>query len=325
MVPINFLSGKFDNIVIERSQCQELLLTKVMAKHMWPPGILLRADNHFRHSAYRFLLGITILLAVFIGIIDYQTGPYLSFSIFYLAPITFITWYGNRKSGIFVSFLCAVIWLVADVWTEPHYPHPLIPFWNASLRLFFFLIITYLLAALKAAHAREWRLARLDYLTGVLNHRAFYESAEKELQRLRRYGHPVSLSFIDLDHFKFVNDQLGHAAGDQVLITVGEVLRDNARSSDIAARLGGDEFVIMLPETDTQPALEFISRLKTRLLGAMESRNWPITFSIGIITFQTAPKTLEELVKTADGLMYEVKKNGKNNIRHQVFAEAKTV
>lgn len=289
------------------------------------PGFLFSADNFFRHSAYGTLLGITILLSIFIGVVDYLTGPYLSFSIFYLAPITFITWYNNRKSGVFVSLLCAVIWLIADVWTEPHYPHPLIPFWNASLRLSFFLIITYLLAAVKAAHAREWRLARLDHLTGVLNHRAFYESAEKELQRLRRYGHPVSLSYIDLDHFKFVNDHLGHAVGDQVLITVGEAIRENARAIDISARLGGDEFVIMLPETDTQPALEFISRLKTKLLGAMQSHNWPVTFSIGIITFQTAPQTLAELVKTADELMYEVKKNGKNDIRHQVFSETKLI
>ncbi|HTC77354.1 MAG TPA: diguanylate cyclase, partial [Terriglobales bacterium] len=102
---------------------------------------------------------------------------------------------------------------------------------------------------LAAALAAEKELSRSDPLTGLPNRRAFYEVALAEADRARRYRHPLSLAYLDVDNFKQVNDDYGHDAGDELLVRVAEVLRRNLRNNDIVARLGGDEFAMLLPET----------------------------------------------------------------------------
>lgn len=281
--------------------------------------VLARLNDHFGKQSLNFVLFQGMLLVLFIGCIDYLTGYYLSFSIFYLIPITFATWFASRNAGIVISSISAVTWLTADLLTVPDLPHHLIPFWNAALRLGFFLIITLLLFQLKTVLERERRLARQDHLTQVYNSRAFYELAKQELNRSHRYGHPLTLAYFDLDNFKTVNDNFGHQIGDQLLATVGEVIRQSIRVSDIAARMGGDEFALLLVESDSETARQLVARIQTNLLAAMRENGWPVTFSIGVVSWQQPLKRVEELIKAADHLMYEVKNNGKNKVRHQEF------
>jgi predicted signal transduction protein with EAL and GGDEF domain len=206
------------------------------------------------------LLGFIVIGVI--GIIDYLTGYELAISVFYVLPISLVTWLTGRRFGLLASLASAVVWLSADIATGHPYSHPLIPLWNSLIRFAFFVIITMLLCALKRAMQRESELARTDHLTGAVNLRFFYELAQMEIDRLHRYGHPFTLAYIDLDGFKAVNDQFGHATGDRVLHTVVNFIKKHMRKTDVCARLGGDEFALLLPETDQEVARLAISKIR---------------------------------------------------------------
>lgn len=170
----------------------------------------------------------------------------------------------------------------------------------------------------------EKKLARCDALTGLANRRAFYERAEQERKRSARYQRPLSLAYVDLDNFKHVNDTHGHETGDQVLTTVAAVLGKNLRSEDLAARLGGDEFAVLLPESGDAAAAFVIHKLHRLLTAAMQEKQFPVTFSVGLVTYDPVPQSTEHMVQKADELMYEVKRQGKNAIRHLKSKESGT-
>lgn len=262
-----------------------------------------------RGPVFWFVTG-TLLVAV-LGLIDYATGYELSFSLFYLLPVCLVAWYSGRDLALVISMLAAVAWLSADVASGHTYTHPALHVWNMLIRLGFFVVVTVLLAALRAAHESEHRLARTDALTGLLNTRHFLEVAELELSRARRYGHPFSLAYVDLDNFKFVNDRFGHAEGDRVLAAVGRQLAESLRRTDIVARLGGDEFTILLPQADAEATRVAITKLHETLGAEMARHDWPVTFSIGVVSFAAPPASVAEVIAAADRLMYGVKAAGK--------------
>jgi len=154
-----------------------------------------------------------------------------------------------------------------------------------------------------------------------MNSRFFYELAQMEIDRFQRYKHPFTLTYIDLDNFKAVNDQFGHSTGDQVLRTVIGSVKKHLRRTDVVARLGGDEFVLLLPETDQEPAYVVINKIRGDLLEEMRQQNWPITFSIGVLTCRVVPNTIDELIKMADDLMYSAKHDGKNAVKYSTYAD----
>ena len=264
------------------------------------------------------LLGFIIIGGI--GIIDFLTGYEFAFSVFYVLPISLVTWLTSQRFGILASLTSAVVWLSADMATGHPYTYPLIPVWNSLIRFAFFVIITLLLCALKRALQRESELARTDHLTGAVNLRYFYELAQMEIDRLQRYGHPFTLVYIDLDDFKSVNDQFGHATGDRVLYTVVSSIKTHMRKTDACARLGGDEFALLLPETDQEFARQAMSKIQGELLKEMGQNHWPVTFSIGVLTCQIASQSTDELVKMTDELMYRVKRDGKNGIKYATDA-----
>jgi diguanylate cyclase (GGDEF)-like protein len=218
------------------------------------------------------------------------------------------------------SLAGAIVWFWADVASGHPYLHPLIPVWNTIIRLGFFVIITLLLSALRRATERERDLARRDNLTGAVNSRFFYDLAQMEIDRFQRYEHPFTLAYIDLDNFKAVNDRFGHPAGDQVLRIVVSSARKYLRKTDVFARLGGDEFVLLMPETDEESARVALSKIQDGLMEEMRLGDWPITFSIGVLTCRVAPHTTEELVRMSDELMYSVKRDSKNGIKYSTYA-----
>jgi diguanylate cyclase (GGDEF)-like protein/PAS domain S-box-containing protein len=166
---------------------------------------------------------------------------------------------------------------------------------------------------IREALQREKLTARQDTLTKVANRRAFFEIANAERGRACRYGRPLTLAYLDVDNFKGINDRLGHASGDDLLVEVSRILRDNVRASDAVARLGGDEFALLFPETDAAGAEAALCNLQKRLADAMQAADWPVTFSIGAAVF-ACPESVDEMIRAADEMMYAVKKAGKNNI-----------
>ena len=160
------------------------------------------------------------------------------------------------------------------------------------------------------------KLAREDKLTGLYNRRHFEERATEECQRAQRYRHPLSLLLCDLDHFKMVNDQYGHSAGDMVLRQVGQAIQQCCRTSDLTARLGGEEFTVLLTETGLDEAKKVAERLReavSRITFSHSSGSFHITMSIGIAALRPN-QTLQALVDEADQALYAAKRNGRNRI-----------
>lgn len=277
--------------------------------------------NYLERLPKGIIICLGLLLVLTIGSIDYLVTIDLSLSIFYLLPIILTTWLAAPKIGFFLSYLSAICWFVADI-SARNYPYAWIPYWNTGVRLGFFLTVTYLLSALKITYEREKNFAQNDVLTAAFNRRFFLELLQKEWQRCRRYKHPLTLVYFDVDNFKSVNDRLGHPTGDRLLQIVVEIVKREIRTTDIVARLGGDEFAILLLETHYEAATTVLERLRRQLLAAMEGQSFPVTFSIGAITFTSLPDSVDLAIERVDRLMYEVKKNGKNGIKHELVADS---
>jgi diguanylate cyclase (GGDEF)-like protein len=265
------------------------------------------------------LLSIGIISVILLGIIDYFTGYEASFALFYLLPVSFVAWFTGKEAGFFISIIAAATWHLANSLAGELFSNPLIPYWNAVTRLVFFVVVTFTLSRLKLAleHARS--LSRMDHLTGVANSRAFYDIASVELSRARRYRHTLTVSYIDLDNFKYINDHFGHNVGDVVLRMVGQTILRNLRSSDTVARLGGDEFAILFPETGSDAAQMVLYKIQGLLTAEMQRNAWPISFSIGAVTYVEAAESVNKMIQMADDLMYVAKRNGKNLIEHKVL------
>jgi diguanylate cyclase (GGDEF)-like protein len=281
-------------------------------------------DEVLRRRSAREIRKIASLMVVIISVAAYLLGYEITTSTFFLVPIALATWYGSYRQGVYFALLSAFIWLLIDAVFAAHtYSHPLIPYWNTTVRLGLFLITTLFLNQLKFQLNSEQNLSRTDSLTGVMNGRGFAEIAEKMFELGARHGRPTCLAYIDLDNFKRVNDDLGHSVGDKVLQTVGEVLLKSVRKSDLVCRLGGDEFAVVLPETSEAGAKSAFNKLRRNLALAMQKNNWFVGFSIGVISFDSPPNNFDQAVKLADAQMYQVKKSGKNNILFEHYTPEK--
>ena len=267
------------------------------------------------------LIALGFVIVALVGVLEHLVGIELFFPIFYLIPIFLVTWFTARWIGIMISIVSAMVWLSADFTSGHTYSHPAIPYWNMSVRLVTFLVITFILSAFKSTLEDEKELARTDPLTGIANRRYFIELANAEINRARRYKHPFTVVHIDLDNFKTVNDCFGHSTGDNLLCLVANTIQNNIRATDIVARLGGDEFAILLPETGPGPAQMITEKTQKINLVVMQRNEWPVSLSIGAVTFISPPSTVDEMLKISDGLMYVAKNNGKNIIKYEVFCK----
>jgi diguanylate cyclase (GGDEF)-like protein len=270
---------------------------------------------YLRSQSKRSLILLCLTLVMLIGVCDYLAGPEIGFALFYLLPISLAAWFAGVSAGVILSLASALTW-VADKWLEGEeaFQH-LSSVWNAVVQLGFFLVIVYLQRALQQEQVR----ARRDPLTEVGNRRSFFELAEAELQRAKRYPHPFTVVYIDLDNFKAVNDEFGHEVGDTLLRIITKIINRNIRSTDTVARLGGDEFALLLPETDRTSAGSVIDKLHAQLLAVMRKNGWMVTFSMGVVTFLTQPETVDDMIKLVDDLMYSAKDSGKNKIEYEVY------
>ena len=264
----------------------------------------------------------TIIGFVFIGIVgilDYLTGYEAAFSLFYVIPVSYITWFSGETSGFVASLISASVWILADVASGHLYSSLFVMIWNILIELSFFVIIILLLSKLKGEMANEAELARTDNLTGAVNSRFFYDLIQMEIDRSQRYKTYFSFAYIDLDNFKTVNDKYGHATGDQALLVIVDFIKKNIRKSDVVARIGGDEFALLLPETNSEVVRSVCLKIQEGLLEKMRQNNWPITFSMGVLTCEVAPTSADVLVSMADELMYSVKHSTKNAIRYSTY------
>jgi len=272
-----------------------------------------------KQSRSNIVIMSTLLIAA-TGVLDYVTGPDLSLLTFYLIPVSLATWFAGPATGIALSVLSAVAWSLSDIFLSHTGGHIAVPYWNLFMELSAFFLASSVLAGLRSSLEREQRLGRIDYLTGAVNSRYFAELADREIQRALRYKHIFTAAYLDLDNFKAVNDNRGHQEGDRLLKLVVTTIAESIRTTDIVARLGGDEFLILFPETDSEMARTAVQKIRERLMALMNANDWPVTFSFGLVTFASAPQSVNHLVKLADAVMYEVKNSGKDGMKCSIYS-----
>jgi diguanylate cyclase (GGDEF)-like protein len=265
------------------------------------------------------LLGVAIIFVILIGYVNHLAGMEISVSILYLLPVSLVSWFVGRREGGFIALASSASWCAAEWFFGRLYFHPVIFYWNLAVLLSLFLIINFALSGFKKALEKEKKLTRVDSLTGVTNSRYFFDLVEKEIERSRRYHHPLTLVYLDCDNFKNVNDKFGHQIGNRFLQFLATTLESNTRNIDIVTRLGGDEFVILMPETGEQIVPYAIQRLHGHLVNALRKMGWPVTLSMGAAIYLDPPASAEDLIKSADRLMLQAKGEGKNRVQYKVF------
>lgn len=161
--------------------------------------------------------------------------------------------------------------------------------------------------------AKLEKLALLDGLTGLKNHRAFQERLEMEFQRALRYGTPLSLILLDVDHFKKYNDSYGHVVGDEVLKSVAALLQQNCRISDFVARYGGEEFAVILPHTDIEQTASAGEQMREAVAAAAWSSG-AVTVSLGATALTPDMRERKDLIRRADEALYISKRGGRNRL-----------
>ncbi len=184
------------------------------------------------------------------------------------------------------------------------------------------LLGTVLLLVMCAERARSEleRSARIDYLTGVPNRRSLEESLKQAFSHMRRHRQSLALMIVDIDHFKRINDSLGHAAGDEALIHTVTRIREHIRNEDILSRIGGEEFVVVVPGADIDEGMRTAERIRHAFSDKpilLSAGVHAITVSIGVATLQANDTRFDSLLLRADEALYEAKRNGRNQV---VFA-----
>lgn len=170
----------------------------------------------------------------------------------------------------------------------------------------------------KKLEQRLEALSYMDSMTGLSNRRHFYELAGREIERAVRLKSPFALGILDVDHFKLVNDEFGHAVGDRLLTSLGVILKSKMRTIDIPARIGGEEFALLLPHTDADSASQVLERLREEMAAAVlttnDGRTVTFTVSIGFTIQQIGETDLDAILSRADKALYLAKGQGRNRV-----------
>ncbi len=264
------------------------------------------------------LLALGTLLLILVASGDYltHTNYVLEFSPFYLVPVSFFSWFIGKRAGIALAVISVVFGFLIRLSTLPR----AIAYWDALVWLALYVSSSMIVAQLKRLYAHERRISRIDPLTRVENRRALFESAARAKSFSDRHGLPLSIAYLDLDGFKELNDRLGHGVGDKLLAVVAAKIREALRPTDAIGRMGGDEFVLILPESDRESSARILSRVRIDLDRAMRKRRWPITFSIGLVSFTPPLRSVSEMIRAADDAMYAAKSAGKDRVEQRDVA-----
>jgi diguanylate cyclase (GGDEF)-like protein len=270
------------------------------------------------------VLILALCLCILVGVTDSICGPEFSFVTLYFIPIFIGAWFLGRIAGFFLSFACALTWLITQMIGRSFQDYNFAIYWNDFMELLLFLMTTVVVSSLRGALDRENGLARKDHLTNIPNRRHYYELVEAEVKRNQRYGDPFTVVLMDIDNFKLINDNKGHFEGDILLQRVALSIASAVRNTDTVARVGGDEFAMLLPNTEEESALKVVEKLDLQLKVDVEKR-WPITFSVGVVTYNKTDGNIDNVIGLADQIMYKVKKTGKNAMSHEVVGSPKSL
>ncbi len=251
---------------------------------------------------------------VLTGVLDNVTGTEYRIFPLYFLPICLVGWRLGYASTLSAAWLSAFTWLLANRLGGLQYSNTAVWIVNTITQGVSFSIVGALVVVARKSYLIANERSRTDALTGLLNSRAFSDEAARIIALCDRHRRAVTVAYIDLDHFKQVNDRLGHDAGDQVLSQVATAMIAAGRETDVMARLGGDEFAVLLPETDAKGAAIVLERVRVNVARILADAPVPVTTSIGAVTSSVGQGSIAELLKLADKQLYVSKGTGKNRV-----------
>jgi diguanylate cyclase (GGDEF)-like protein len=170
-----------------------------------------------------------------------------------------------------------------------------------------------LIRRLAEARKQIEQIAITDYLTGLYNRRHLLSRFKEEFEKVKRLNTPLCCIIADIDHFKSVNDRLGHLSGDEVLKDVARLLRNMVRAYDILGRYGGEEFLVILPDTRVEDARHLAERMRVRVKEEVTIAG-PLTISLGVTAMHAGDDTIDDIIKRADTRLYRAKKTGRDRV-----------
>lgn len=265
-----------------------------------------RVLSFFERRNKRAIAIISISITILLGILDFATGTELHFLLLYLLPIVLVSWYVNKRSGIYLAILCSLVWFLADALGGRSYSSPWVAGWNFIMRTGAFVVFSLSLSQFRGKFDVLSDLARRDFLTGLPNGRAFYELTGREMERA--YGiEPLTLAFIDVAGFKWINHRLGYATGDQMICTIAHAIRQNVPRPDLVGRIGGTSFAVLLPNIASEGANLILDQVQNVLKDERKKYAQPVTFFISAVACTKAPRSIAELMHQAEAQMTRMK------------------
>ena len=284
-------------------------------------AVMLLGGDHLPEWSFQGFAGVgTLLVTGTVYFSGAETSPYAFLYLWVaLYALYFFTAARAALHIVFIAIAYAAV-LAMDL-AAGHLESGLLTAFGEAAPRWSFTVGTLVVAVAFVSLLKE-RLDRLvehfadaaleDPVTGMRNRRGFDEMFDLEVERARRTGHPISLVLGDLDHFKQVNDRLGHPRGDEVLRRAGETLRSTNRRIDLAARVGGEEFAVLLPDSDERGAHVAAERMRRAIREAFVDDPLPLTISFGIASFPAHGDNTDDLMESADQALYTAKEIGRD-------------
>jgi diguanylate cyclase (GGDEF)-like protein len=286
------------------------------------PGLAVERalSAHPRLGLVAWAGGVAALVALFL--IRVASGAEFAFASLALLPVMWSAWTTGRKAGWVMALLAAATWVAGDLASDREFSPSWVPWSNGLVHGLMYGLVATVAAELSELLRREHDRATRDELTGLMNRRHFLDAGGLEVQRATRHQHPLTVLFLDLDHFKQLNDSQGHVAGDRALKAVARALQRSARTTDLVARLGGDEFAVMLPEADREASGHAARRLADAANAALKDFTG-LTVSVGVACFGSPAPPVADMLRAADLLMYRAKHAGGGSMVVEDFPSAR--
>jgi diguanylate cyclase (GGDEF)-like protein len=277
-------------------------------------GLCFAAARWFAPQRVSTVRASLIIGFVYIGAIVSVAQPLTSTPLFFIWPTLTAAYFLGRR-GLALAFAGSSISFVVALALNPSAENRLQLFTSTWAVI---TIVGLLVATLRERVDTLMRdlehTASTDMLTGLVNRRTFETIMHREIERARRSGTPLSIALFDLDHFKSINDRLGHAEGDRALRRFAELLKSSCRVVDVPARIGGEEFALILSNADAEGARIYAERLLRTVLEETKDDLAPISVSIGITEMSGPNDTLDVLLLCADRALYEAKHRGRARV-----------
>lgn len=282
--------------------------------------LLFRAAYSLRSPHHLLVTAVGLVAVAGFSVADLLAGPDVSFAVFYALIVMGTTFHAGWVAGAITAILSSGAGLSARLLYHSDSMSAQAALWNLGNELAVFTALLLVTSYGRSLLDRMAAQTRLDLLTGALNTRGVLEVFEWERARAARTATPLSIAFIDLDNMKRVNDELGHAEGDEMLRTFASSVMSAIRETDTFGRVGGDEFALILPDTDEHKALQALQRLRGVINRRTHDRSPYISVSVGVATFRRDPPEATEALRAADALMYVAKRAGGNRVAGRVLA-----